>query len=855
MVTVKIISNPYKKEVRFERLSDDASEWIPIDLANNPNSKLLREKETRGFFPFYVKDIVQEIVEEYAVPEEPVTLVFEGSADEYEELEAVCASGQFEAEIITKRSVIGLANARDILPEVKALFQKMSSLINQSVSQEKVQHDLVRFSDASSDVVPICVLGNYSTGKSTFINALIGSELLPSGAEPVTAKVYKISRSKYADRASVKCQYLGEDISVIFTKSETYINEGLADNTLSLDLKKAFEPMSGDPLIARANKALSIINDMENQTEAVVISDLIEVEVPFSHGVLASSLHPFVIFDTPGSNSASNIKHLNVLKDAMANMTNGLPIFLSTPDALDSTDNESLYQIIRSMEELDSRFTMIVVNKADSSGIQRRGSTEEEQQRILSQAVPKNLYSGGLFYVSSILGLGSKTGGVFNDYDYEDIYEAQIPRYRDPGNRHYRSLYSLNIMPSQIKQRSDMLAAEQSDLVYANSGLFSVETEIETFAGKYAAYNKCFQSERFLRKVISITEEEIEKRKQSKEGIKHSINDTLEKDKSSLLGRLNSAAAKEKERYGNQYPDYMAEYIAETKDTFSLDQLKKQEAGFVAAHREELAAERHEKAVQEAVGLAGENLRSNFGQVFNNRRLNLDAVRTAAQGFVSDVGTVIDKTKTSLDTRREVDKAVADNLMGYVAERFKEKLAEYCSLLDEESKAYWTRSAESIRTLLATIVSGEEVLTDDRRSELEQIIINYKPISFDDKASVMEFNKEDFEHKIQLGNVILWQSDHLNTGKIAEEYNRKMDNTVAAVYKSIGDSHRESAQSWAENLLGEITLNIIKYSPSLSKHQQQIETLTAEIRELSSHQQQLRAYSDELSSMMNWRVV
>lgn len=142
------------------------------------------------------------------------------------------------------------------------------------------------------------------------------------------------------------------------------------------------------------NKALSIINDFENNVDEAYISDLIEVEIPFSTGVLAQSQHPFVLFDTPGSNSASNAKHLTVLKEAMSSMTNGLPIFLSTPDSLDSTDNENLYHIIRDMEELDSRFTMIVVNKADGPGLQRRDSTDSEETRILSQAVPRNLYSG-----------------------------------------------------------------------------------------------------------------------------------------------------------------------------------------------------------------------------------------------------------------------------------------------------------------------------------------------------------------------------------------------------------------------------------------------------------------------------
>ena len=56
-------------------------------------------------------------------------------------------------------------------------------------------------------------------------------------------------------------------------------------------------------------------------------------------------------------------------------MTNGLPILVATPDSLVSNDNENLYHLMLEMDELDNRFTMIVVNKADSAGIQRRGAT------------------------------------------------------------------------------------------------------------------------------------------------------------------------------------------------------------------------------------------------------------------------------------------------------------------------------------------------------------------------------------------------------------------------------------------------------------------------------------------------
>lgn len=32
MITIKIISNPYKKQIRFQKLSEDGSEWKNIDF-------------------------------------------------------------------------------------------------------------------------------------------------------------------------------------------------------------------------------------------------------------------------------------------------------------------------------------------------------------------------------------------------------------------------------------------------------------------------------------------------------------------------------------------------------------------------------------------------------------------------------------------------------------------------------------------------------------------------------------------------------------------------------------------------------------------------------------------------------
>lgn len=855
MAKIKIISNPYQKDISYKRWSESRAEWEDISVQTTPNSKLLNRTLVEGFFPFRAKQIVELIADEYGVAEEPLTIEFEGSADEYQELVEVCKLCESDIEIIPKRSEVGLENARDILPEVKNLFQEMRPLIHQSVSDtEKIDRDLNRFSEASSDVVPICVLGNYSAGKSTFISALIGSEILPSGSEPITAKVYKIERSKYADRAQIHCKYYDRDLTVLFTDKESRVEESLGGNPLTEELTQALEELDGESISVRMNRALSIINDYETIKEENSISDLIEVEIPFVKGVLAKSQHPFVIFDTPGSNSASNAKHLMVLKEAMANMTNGLPIFLCTAETLDSTDNENLYHIIDALEELDNRFTMIVVNKADNAGVQRRGTSEMEKKRILSQAVPRNLYSGGLFYVSSILGLGAKSDGEFVDEVYADIYDAQEHRYSNPSNKFYRSLYLYDIMPDQIKVRADELAANQSELVYANSGLFTIENEIETFAGKYAAYNKCFQSQLFLTKVIQTTEKIIEQDTIDSEEIRQNIKDKLEDDKKELVEILEDEANAKRDKCDANYEEFMAEYLAEAEGTFSEEDLRKQEDIFTKNQEDQQEYDEIEQDTKVAWKQIGENLKSNVGNIFK-KNVDISMFKTVAEEFTSDIGAAIDTSKTQFWARRDVNQAAADDLLKYVKEKYENRLDEIYALLNDKSKEYWTANTEALRDLLATIVTGSEVLTDERRTNLKQMIIEYKRLSFNENTTEEIFNRGRFVRQIRFGKQTIWTSDHLNIEKLAKTYNSNIKLNAENCYNVISESHRESAHDWMKNLFDEIYENIVEYSPELSKQARQIQNMTKQIEALKGRQARLKEYTEQLCSMMDWKTV
>ena len=850
MAVIRINSNPYEKKIRYQRQAD-TGEWLNVDALNSPNSKLLSEDLSEGFFPFRARQIVDTIVEEYGIPGEPITIIFEGAGDEYQELKDACDSGAYEVEVIPQRGTLMLENARDILPEVKRLFKEMSPLILMSVDPDKIRQDLERFTDASSDVVPICVLGNYSAGKSTFINALIGSEILPSGAEPLTAKVYKIARSSYSDRAAIRFKYLGQDMAVLLTRTGSSIETVEPGNELELLLSKEIKSMEGESMPRRINHALSILNSYEDRTEDVVeLSDLIEVEIPFANGVLAQTQHPFVIFDTPGSNSASNEKHLQILKGAMANMTNGLPIFLCTPDSLDSTDNENLYRIIREFKELDSRFTMIVVNKADAPGIQRRAASEQEEKRILAQAVPRHLYSGGLYYVSSILGLGAKTHGTFEDYDYEDVFAAQEVRYRDKSNRFYRSLYLFNILPRQIKGRANTLAAEQTDLIYANSGLFSVEDAVETFAGKYSAYNKCSQSLHFLDIVIGLTREAIEERKRREESVLGRLRESLDKDKKQLADKLEQTSTQEEKEDAEQYIPYMESFLPGDEGAFTTKELKEIEKEFTEQEEEAQGF----KTLSEERSDAWKNVRN--GVVTGLQQTVRGIFQSEARGQKPvdlNLEEAREKTAELRALRHSVDRAAAQSLLEYVRDTFERKLADHCRQLDEKSRSYWAEKTEKLRDQLAAIVSGTEVLTETQRTELENIIITYQQLSFPENAAEKIFVREDFQRKIAIGAWNIWQSDHLNLEELTKTYNQELKEYVGRQCEAIKKSHGESAATWLKSLLDEILTHIVEYSPELSRYAQQIRDQVNEIEELQSRQARLEQYTEELGGMMAWK--
>lgn len=511
MATIKIKSNPYEKEIKYFSYQKQSGEWKEIQ-ESNPNSKLREDESEKSFLPFRIKEIVDTLLEEYYVDSEKVNIVFEGTQEEYEVLEKVCMMPEMTDKIsLTKANVI-LENAKLILSDTKEIFKTVQPIIEEIMHNDsEVEKDLNKVSDALDDIIPICVFGNYSAGKSTFINSLIGHEILPSGGDPVTAKIYKIELSDSDELARIRFKHWDDEIELIFEGKIFRIRKGKSEDEMLCELARIMEDNDEDDMFRLINRALEFINGYEKiDLDSIEISDLIQVEVPFAkEGVLGRSRNKFVIFDTPGSNSNSNTDHSKVLADALQGFSNGIPVWVSQYETIDSNDNAKLCDDVLNIKALDNRFTMIVLNKADTSDLPEKGFSEKQIRNIREYNAVEKMYASGIYFVSSIMGLGAKNNGRLADKYYRKTYRSQQEMFSDPEDLDYITLYTYNLMPEQIKNEmvkySKICTQSKTDLIYANSGLFCIEQEMEDFASKYSAYNKCQMVYMFLSEVIGKT--------------------------------------------------------------------------------------------------------------------------------------------------------------------------------------------------------------------------------------------------------------------------------------------------------------------------------------------------------------
>ena len=820
---IKLVCDPYRKVISYYRWNGEG--WVKLTPEIDESSKLVSEEYTTGFFPFKVKEIVDEICHAYNPGRSLIDLIFEGTDDDYKVLSMVCSDKKYSNKIICHRSYVYLNNARDIIHEVNSIFDDLKQLVEESVDDKsKVEDDLNRYSEAASEMIPICVFGNVSAGKSSFINALIGNEILPSGDQPTTAKIYKIAKSEDQNRAFINLAYDGIDIQVLFDEHDR-IQTKLQENDLIKGIKDSLEKSKELRLPHRVGAALNFINRYAEQDK---ISDLIELEVPYDEdGILKDSSNKYVLFDTPGSNSASNEKHKTVLKNAMKNQTNGLPIFVATSDSLDTEDNLKLYYELKEFEDLiDPRFTMIVVNKADNANLPREGFDDETISDILRQSIPKKMFSYGIYYVSSIMGLGAKAenDGEFMDQNYARLYYDLKPRFSALKHPYYTQLYKYNILPNQINSSVISDYEECQNLVYKNSGMYCLERAIEMFANNYSAYNKCQQSQSFLNNVLEYSNSTINKMKIDREKQRKERNEKLQEDKYQLLVELEKQIGDLEKQYEKEYPDAMKRALLESKQGLTTTELKYLE--------QKMTEKKKENTGFLDLELQFEELNKSFLNKIRGSKVN-------------------GQSKT--DVIKEIDKLAADDLFDKVKSIYSDYSKKANRILNENSKKCWIDNANDMKDKLTATIYETPITSDDSKKKLTELISSFPDIPFED-ASDLIFHRDEYDkYLISIGSIKIGETNKLNLKKLERNFNKKLNDYIDTVTTEIGENHKEAFVKWGNELLEEISCIIQDVNPKLIKRVKDIKVISDKIAELEAKAVRLTTYTNQIANLTGWQ--
>ena len=855
-MTITIISNPYTKEINFFSYKEQSHQWDNIK-ESNANSRLREDESGRYFLPFKVKEIIDTIISEYYINGDKIHIQFEGTLDEYIEVENVCNEEGITDKIELSRTTTILENARIIFEPTKDIFATVQPIIEKIVKDdENVCKDLNKVSDALKDIIPICVFGNYSAGKSTFINALIGGEVLPSGGDPVTAKVYKIERSKYPDNARVRFSYKSEAFEILFEGADYHLLAGNVESELIQSIFDAVKESKTSDMNTFVSIALELINGYEKKDkDDIVISNVIEVEIPFlKNGILGQSYNNFVIFDTPGSNSESNTEHTKVLEEALEGFSNGIPVWISTYESIDSTDNASLCEKILDIKALDKRFTMIILNKADGSDLAEGGFSKKKEQEILEYSSVEKMYASGIYFVSSIMGLGAKNDGVLADKHYRKIYRSQQEMYNDPEDEDYATLYTYNIMPYQIKKNVEKYSVTCQNLIYANSGLYCVEQEMENFASKYAVYNKCQMVYIFLKEVIEETDRRIVARTESLKRTREARRRELESAKAVLIDNLNNTAETSEYEFDKVSRSFVKSFVSANL-TFRYE-VEALEMITETLHQENVE-ERHlsikEKGYKDSKSKISTNTKKNVKEIFGGKGKLLDRLGKIKDDFVCDYTDLKEIKGEKALVEKEIDKETSDELLQIVINEYKKNIVLAQEVLSNSIKEHWQQNAQSLKNNLIDIITGSDALSSTQREELSNIIMSFQPLSFNDDADDV-FIKARFLRGNFLG-IHLSDDEKLNIRKLTHSYNDRINKAISEMSSEMNNSSYSSFRMWKESLSAVIEENITEYNPQLKDMSDMIKEETEKIAELEDDQSTIQNSLNAIEELMAWRVL
>lgn len=570
--------HPVKKEIRF--LAKAKNEFVEIPYAMCPWLSKYGPDKGEFLLQNHGNEFFNDIWEQFL--RDNVDIVFKGTKIDYDDfLKKVKEYNKFAKEDrISVNKFIELPSVSEIYTAISQfcdntleVFDKelSDSDIKKSFETRKEEFDIKREKLNNSDV-NLCLVGTYSAGKSTFINALIGKRILPESISSETAKMFRIKNSKTISVQFVvkKKGTINENVEGIEAVEDpgvvAHINWDEENRKFVFSAEGECE-VTQEKVNSEVNSAIMFrlqqheqlyqilkkLNDIPNagvDENDEYVDGIIEVNYPIP---LDENIN-FTFYDTPGTDSNSN-EHLLVLQKALQQQTNSILIVIYEPTKMEGTGNSILYNLINSNNEdkeavtIDMSRSLHIINQSDTKSIadltqlkkKKVEVTLKETDKIYNEEAQEiDLAKERLFFVSSKAAYIAKAIG--NNVDTEDERLWLANHKNEINNEPVQDPFTGKDMSSELETgmyfKLDKLAGADNETkqlikdcneelkkctssddaslypilqrIYVNSGMYAIESEIIKYGQKYALAVKAKSLYDGIKAVVEFIREDYE---------------------------------------------------------------------------------------------------------------------------------------------------------------------------------------------------------------------------------------------------------------------------------------------------------------------------------------------------------
>ncbi|MDR1320699.1 MAG: dynamin family protein [Gracilibacteraceae bacterium] len=377
-------------------------------------------------------------------------ITFHGTVLDFEDL-----TGIFR-ETSAKLNHIPAKETSDKEGLIAEIFQEVQGGPFEELRDEAI---IKAFELARSSDFEVCVVATMSAGKSTLINAMLGTKLMPSKQEACTAI---ITRIKDCSR---------EDVPF---KAEVYDKDGRLVETYENLTRPTMERLNADENVSTIAAAGNIPFVMSEDVSLVLI-------------------------DTPGPNNSRDRQHEKVQSELLAKSSKALVLYIMTSEFGTDDDNKLLARVADSMKvggkQSKDRF-IFVVNKLDGRN-KEDGDLNETLERVRSYLKDHGVANPNLFPAAALPALNirlmKKNCAEIDEEDIDET-ETRIRKLNRSENLHFEKHASL---PKSVRgEISEQLGAaarkwdgndiENPDTALIHTGVVSIEAAIRQYVQKYA---------------------------------------------------------------------------------------------------------------------------------------------------------------------------------------------------------------------------------------------------------------------------------------------------------------------------------------------------------------------------------